>query len=80
MQGRLCARVRAPPLKGTRRAGELQPLVRSPLFAARRPHRTCPTPRSTTCTPDNPGNCTICASTASDEWYGGPNAAGQCVP
>ncbi|KAL4436518.1 hypothetical protein ABPG75_003657 [Micractinium tetrahymenae] len=44
------------------------------------PCAKCTDIHCTTCTPDTPGNCTICASTAADPWYGGPDAQGKCVP
>lgn len=43
------------------------------------PCARCTDRHCTTCTPDEPGNCSICASTASDPWFGGPNAQGVCV-
>ncbi|KAL4433851.1 hypothetical protein ABPG75_000292 [Micractinium tetrahymenae] len=41
----------------------------------------CSDKHCTTCTPGKPDECTICASTSTDPWFGGPNEDhSACVP
>jgi len=41
----------------------------------------CTAEHCTSCMPGNPDHCTICATTSSDSWFGGPDENGtECIP